>query len=76
MTTGLIIVVIYYHLEIIIQPLQQTLIRNTYLSGQYMYIYIYICVCVYLCGITVVHKRVLNCHKYRWKEQNNYAGEK
>ena len=37
-----------------------------------IYIYIYI----YLCGITVFHKRVLNCHIYRWKEQNNYAGEK
>ena len=35
-------------------------------------IYIYI----YLCGITFVHKRVLNYHIYRWKEQNNYVGEK
>ena len=31
---------------------------------------------IFLCGITVVHERVLNCHIYRWKEQNNYAGEK
>ena len=31
---------------------------------------------IYLCGITFVHKRVLNYHIYRWKEQNNYVGEK
>ena len=29
-----------------------------------------------LCSITIVHKRVLNYHICRWKEQNNYAGEK
>ena len=34
--------------------------------------YIYI---IYLCSITIVHKRVLNYHTYRWKEQNNYVGE-
>ena len=44
----------------------------------YIYnIYIYnIYICIYLCGITFVHKRVLNYHIYRWKEQNNYVGEK
>ena len=42
----------------------------------YMYIYIYIYIYLYLCGITFVHKRVLNYHIYRWKEQNNYVGEK
>ena len=42
----------------------------------YVYIYIYIYVYIYLCGITFVHKRVLNYHIYRWKEQNNYVGEK
>ena len=26
--------------------------------------------------IYIVHKRVLNYHIYRWKEQNNYVGEK
>ena len=26
---------------------------------------------IYLCGITFVHKRVLNYHIYRWKWQNN-----
>ena len=34
-----------------------------------MYIYISL-------RITFVHKRVLNYHIYRWKEQNNYVGEK
>ena len=43
-----------------------------FLNRYYIYIYIYI----YLCGITFVHKRVLNYHIYRWKEQNNYVGEK
>ena len=42
------------------------------LALPYIYIYIYI----YLCSITIVHKRVLNYHIYRWKEQNNYIGEK
>ena len=42
----------------------------------YKCIYIYIYIYIYLCGITIVHKRVLNYHIYRWKEQNNYAGEK
>ena len=27
-------------------------------------------------GITFVHKKVLNYHIYKWKEQNNYVGEK
>ena len=40
------------------------------------YIYIYTHIYIYLCGITIVHKRVLNYHTYRWKEENNYAGEK
>ena len=26
--------------------------------------------------IYIVHKRVLNYHIYKWKEQNNYVGEK
>ena len=43
---------------------------------KYIYMYIYILIYIYLCGITFVHKRVLNCHIYRWKEQNNYVGEK
>ena len=42
----------------------------------YIYMYVYIYTYIYICGITVVHKRVLNYHIYRWKEQNNYAGEK
>ena len=42
----------------------------------YIYIYIYMYIYIYLCGITIVHKRVLNYHIYRWKEQNNYAGKK
>ena len=49
----------------------------------YVCIYIYICVYMYIiyiyiypCSITIVHKRVLNYHIYRWKEQNNYVGEK
>ena len=48
-----------------------------------MYIYIYTCCTyiatylhIYICGITFVHKRVLNYHIYRWKVQNNYVGEK
>ena len=41
-----------------------------------MYVYIFICINIYLCGITIVHKRALNYYIYRWKEQNNYAGEK
>ena len=28
---------------------------------------------IYLCSITFVHKRVLDYHIYRWKEQNNYV---
>ena len=46
----------------------------------YIYIYssyIYICIYIYIySSITIVNKRVLNCHIYRWKEQNNYVGEK
>ena len=42
----------------------------------YINIYIYIYIYISLCGITFVHKRVLNYHIYRWKEQNNYVGEK
>ena len=47
----------------------------------YIYIYTYIYIYIYLCGITFVHKTVLNYHIYiiyiyRWKEQNNYGGEK
>ena len=41
----------------------------------YVYIYIYI-IYICLCGIAFVHKRVLNYHIYRWKEQNNYVDEK
>ena len=41
----------------------------------YVYIYIYIYIHTYLCCITCVHKRVLNYHIYRWKEQNTYVGE-
>ena len=33
-----------------------------------------ICIYIYPCGITIVHKRELSYHIYRWKEQNNYAG--
>ena len=45
-------------------------IYNMYICCIYIYIYIY------LCGITFVHERMLNYHIYRWKEQNNYVGEK
>ena len=31
---------------------------------------------MYLGYITFVHKRVLDYHIYKWKEQNNYVGEK
>ena len=44
-----------------------------YILYYFIILYIYI---LYLCGITFVHKRVLNYHIYRWKEQNNYVGEK
>ena len=27
-------------------------------------------------SITIVHKKVLNYHFYRWKEQSNYVGQK
>ena len=37
---------------------------------------IYIYIHIYLCSRTMVHKRMLNYHIYRWKEQNNYVGEK
>ena len=30
---------------------------------------------IYICGMTIVHKRLFNYHIYRWKEQNNYVGE-
>ena len=40
-----------------------------------MYIYTYIYIHTYLCCITCVHKRVLDYHIYRWKEQNTYVGE-
>ena len=42
----------------------------------YIYIYIYIIYIYNLSAIAVVDKRVLNYHIYRWKEQNNYVGEK
>ena len=47
-------------------------IYTIYIYNIYIYIYIYI----YLCGIAIVHKRVLNYLIYWWKEENNYAGEK
>ena len=43
-----------------------------------IYIYVCVCVCIYIymyiyfCSITFIHKRVLDYHMYRWKEQNNY----
>ena len=51
-------------------------IIHTYNISIYMYIYIYIYIYIYLCSRTMVHKRMLNCHIYRWKEQNNYVGKK
>ena len=42
----------------------------------YIYMYIYIYIYIYLSSITIVHKRLLNSHIYRWKEENNYVGEK
>ena len=48
-----------------------------YVESEYIYIYyiyalhIYIYIYIYLCGITFVHKRVLNYHIYRWKEHTD-----
>ena len=63
--------IVYIYIEYVyIYSIVYSIVYSIY--SVYIYIYIYI----YLCGITFVHKRVLNYHIYRWKEQNNYVGEK
>ena len=66
---------IYIHTYIYICIYKYMDIIYIYIYIKYIYIYIYN-TCIHLCSITIVHKRVLNYHIYRWKEQNNYVSEK